>query len=186
MRYVVDLLLDLKVKICVDQPIEASPDEAQAAFIDASFYRSLADLGGIQAPQVRSIDVSEGHARAVVGYRFAGDLAGPAARILDPAKLTWAQVSEVDLTHRRTQVQMVADHYAGLLSFSGWYELRGTDEGTCCQHLEADLQVHIPLLGPLAERALVASVVDNIKHTAQLLERYVASNRRPGQPGPPC
>jgi hypothetical protein len=97
--------------------------------------------------------------------------------LLDPSRLTWAQVSEVDLASKRTQVEMVPDHYSGLFSFSGWYELREGTEGHCCQHFEGDLRVHLPLLGPLAERAIANGIRDNLAATAQLVERYLATNR---------
>ena len=90
----------------------------------------------------------------MLGYRFAGTLNGPARRLLDPAKLTRAQVTDVDLTSRRTQVEMVPDNYSGLFSFKGWYELRDEADGRSTQHFEGDLRVHLPLLGPLAERAI--------------------------------
>jgi hypothetical protein len=162
-----------------DQPIAASAEDAQAAFLDPGFYAGLGELPGISAPEVRSMSrPSAGHARIVLGYRFAGTLNGPARRLLDPAKLTWAQVSEVDLASRRTQVEMVPDNYSGLFSFSGWYELREETERHCYQHFEGDLRVHLPLLGPLAERAIANGIRDNLAATAQLVERYVAMKRR--------
>jgi hypothetical protein len=71
---------------------------------------------------------------------------------------------------------MVPDNYEGLLSFEGWYELRDVDKEHCSQHFEAELRVHIPLLGPLAERAIAGSVLENIAETARLIERYVAAH----------
>ena len=165
------------MRICVDQPIEASVAEAQAAFLDPSFYRELGALEGISAPELRTLETNGRRARVVVGYKFAGRLNGPAAVILDPAKLTWAQVSDVDLDRRSTQVTMLADNYAGLLSFSGWYELVANGEAACYQHFEADLRVNIPLLGPLAERAIAGSIRQNLAETATLMGRYVAARR---------
>jgi hypothetical protein len=168
------------VKICVDQPIAATPEEAQAAFLDPGFYKSLGELEGISAPEVRSFSSGEGHARSVIGYRFSGQLNGVARTMLDPAKLTWAQETDVDLATRRSEVKMVPDSYAGLLSFNGWYELRPDGDGQCCQHFEADLRVHIPLLGSVAERTIAGSIVQNIADTAHLLERFIAVQRAGG------
>jgi Protein of unknown function (DUF2505) len=165
------------MRICIEQPIAASAQEAQAAFLDPAFYASLGQLEGISAPELRSLETAAGRAKAVVGYRFSGQLSGPAATILDPAKLTWAQVSDVDLAGRRTEFRMVADNYVNLLSFSGWYELRDDGKGRCVQHFDADLVVHLVLLGPLAERALAGSVRKNIDDTAHLVERYAATLR---------
>jgi hypothetical protein len=172
------------MRIRIDQVITANVEEAQAAFLDPAFYASLGELPGISAPEVRSLSSVPDGARAVLGYRFSGQLNGVARAILDPAKLTWSQITEVDLATHRSQVRMVPDNYAGLLSFSGWYDLRPSGIGTCCQHFEANLVVHVPLVGPLAERAIAGSIRQNIATTAALVERYVATRRRADGPGP--
>jgi Protein of unknown function (DUF2505) len=167
------------MRISVDQPIATSVEDARSAFLDAAFYKSLGELPGISAPEVRMFSAGPERARIELGYRFAGELNGAAKAILDPGKLTWSQVTEVDLSNGRSEVQMVPDNYGKLFSFTGWYELRPTDDGHCSQHFEGDLVVRVPLLGPLAERALAGSVRDNIASTAHLIERYVA-----GRPSP--
>jgi hypothetical protein len=163
------------MKISLDQPIAVSAEEAQAAYLDPAFYTTLGELSGISAPEVRSFSQSPDHARIVLGYRFSGQLNGPATKILDTSKLTWSQVTDVDLAARRSEVRMVTDNYQGLLSFEGWYELRTVSEHECSQHFEGDLVVHLPILGPLAERALGGSIRQNMAETAHLIERYVAS-----------
>ena len=160
------------MKINLDQPIAVSVEAAQAAFVDPAFYQSLGELSGISAPEVRSFSQSADHVHLVLGYRFAGDLNGPAKRILDPQKLTWSQVTDVDLATRRSEVRMVPDNYQGLLSFSGWYELRSEGDDKCSQHFEGDLRIRLPLLGPLAERAIGGSIRQNMAQTARLVERY--------------
>jgi Protein of unknown function (DUF2505) len=163
------------MKILLDQPIAVSVEAAQAAFVDPAFYQSLGDLSGISAPEVRSFSRTEDHVRLVVGYRFAGQLNGPARRLLDPDKITWSQVTDVDLSTGRSEVRMMPDNYQGLLSFSAWYELRNEGEDRCSQHFEGDLRVRLPLLGPLAERAIGGSIRENIADTARLVERFVAA-----------
>ncbi|MGC8626736.1 MAG: DUF2505 family protein [Acidimicrobiales bacterium] len=165
------------MKLVVDQPIALSARDAQGVFVDPAFYNELGALAGISAPTLLSFSKAENRARLVLGYRFSGQLSGPAAMLLDTKKLTWAQQTDVDLSSRRTQVRMVPDNYKDFFSFEGWYELRDIDEGNCTQHLEADLIVHVPLLGPLAERAIAMSVRQNLAETAQLVERYGKQGR---------
>ena len=98
-------------------------------------------------------------------------------------------MTDVDLSTGRSEVRMVPDNYQGLLSFSAWYELRSEGEDQCCQHFEGDLRVRLPLLGPLAERAIGGSIRQNIADTARLVERYVseptaAPTGRPGTADP--
>jgi Protein of unknown function (DUF2505) len=161
------------MQISLDQPIGVSAEAAQAAFVDPAFYQSLGELSGISAPEVRSFSENAGRAHLVIGYRFVGQLNGPAKRILDPDKITWAQVTDVDLAARRSEVRMVPDNYQSLLSFSASYELRSEGDNQCSQHFEGDLRVRMPILGPLAERALGGSIRQNIAETARLVERYV-------------
>jgi hypothetical protein len=172
------------VEIVLDQPIAASADDAQSAFLDPDFYQSLGELPDISAPEVRSFSAGPETARIELGYRFVGELNGPAKMILDPEKLTWSQVTEVDLATRRSTVRMVPDNYGGLLSFQGWYELHDVGEHQCSQHFEADLRAHIPLLGPLAERAIAGSIRQNLADTAHLIERFVATHPHLCEPHP--
>ncbi len=162
------------MKVVVDEQIRAPVDAVQEAYLDPAFYERLGRLPGIDPPRLRSLSRSEGRVQAVVGSRFAGQLNGAARRILDPSRLSWAQVSEVDLASRRTTLTMVPDNYGQLLSFCGWYELVALGDDRCRQHLEADLRVHVPLLGPLAERAIAGSIRENLAGTARALESYVA------------
>jgi Protein of unknown function (DUF2505) len=169
------------MKIFLDQPMAVSADAAQAAFADPAFYQSLGELAGISAPEVRSFSQTNDRVHMVLGYRFAGQLNGPAKRLLDPEKITWSQVTDIDLTARRTEVRMVPDNYQSLLSFNAWYELRSEGEETCSQHFEGDLRVRLPLLGPLAERAIGGSIRQNLAETAHLVERYVTSEKTGGE-----
>ena len=172
------------MEIVLDQPIAASAEDAQSAFLDPDFYQSLGELPDISAPEVRSFSAGPETARIELGYRFVGELNGPAKMILDPEKLTWSQVTEVDLATRRSTVRMVPDNYGGLLSFQGWYELHDVGEHQCSQHFEADLRAHIPLLGPLAERAIAGSIRQNLADTAHLIERFVAAHPHLSEPHP--
>ena len=162
------------MRLIIDQPLAVSAEQAQAVLADPAFYRSLGALPNISVPEVRAQDVSDRQARLVLGYHFDGRLSGPARRVLDPAKISWAQYSEADLAERRTEVKMVPDHYQGLFSFEAWYRIDPRGSAASTQHFEADLRVHLPLLGPLAERAIASGIRENLAATALLVERYAA------------
>lgn len=161
------------MKLSLDQPLHVRADQAQAAFADPNFYATLGALPNISAPQVLTYEVGDGRVRLVLGYHFAGELSGPARRILSPEKISWSQRSEIDLATRVTQVTMVPDNYKSLFSFTGWYRIDEQGPSRCTQHFEADLRAHIPLLGPLAERAIATGVRENLAATAQLVEQFV-------------
>jgi len=164
------------VRLVLDQDIALSAEDAQAVLTDPAFYHDLGELPGISPPAVLSFSKGHGHARLVLGYRFSGQLPGAVRHLVDPERLTWSQETDVDLSSRHTEVKMVPGSYKGLFSFTGWYDLRDQGQGLCTQHLEADLRVHLPLLGPVAERAIAAGVRQNLAATARLVERYAASS----------
>jgi hypothetical protein len=161
------------MKLSLDQPLHVSADQAQAAFADPAFYATLGALPNISVPEVLAHEADEGRVRLVLGYHFAGNLSGPARRVLSPDKISWSQRSEIDLGSRVTQVTMVPDNYKSLFSFTGWYRLDDDGPGRCLQHFEADLRAHIPLLGPLAERAIASGIRENLAATARLVEQFV-------------
>ena len=163
------------MRTIIDQPIAVSAGAAQDAFVAPGFYASLGALANISAPEVRSLDRDGDHVHLVLAYRFAGTISGPARRILDPAKIAWRQEAEVDLSARRTQVRMVPENYAQLLSFSGWYQLDEDGPQRCTQHFEADLRVNVPLVGAVAERAIASGVRENLAATARLVEEYAGA-----------
>lgn len=162
------------MRVVLDQAIDLSAERAQVVFLDPAFYQTLGSLSSISAPAVLSFSLGHGRAKLILSYRFTGQLSGPARKLLDTSKLTWTQETNVDLSSRRTEVQMLPDHYEGLFSFEGWYALREDGPARCTQHLEADLRVHLPLVGPLAERAMAIGVRQNLAETARLVERYAA------------
>ena len=137
------------MRICIDEPIAAGVDDAEAPS-GPRFLRRPWRAGRYLGPRSPLAYGRPGKGRSGSWWatRFSGQLNGAARRILDPAKLTWSQETDVDLASRRSEVRMVPDNYAGLLSFSGWYELDGLDKGHCNQHFEADLRIHVPVLGP--------------------------------------
>lgn len=160
------------MKLSFDQPIGVSAAHAQAVFADPAFYASLGALPNISAPEVRRIEHDDHCVRLVLGYRFAGTISGPARRILDPERISWAQETEADLDTRRTQVRMLPDNYRSLLRFNGWYRLDDDGPGRCNQHFEADLRVNVPLLGRLAEHAIASGIRENLAATARLVEEH--------------
>ena len=102
--------------------------------------------------------------------------------ILDPEKITWSQVTDVDLSTRRSEVRMVPDNYQSLLIFSAWYELRSEGEAHVLPALRRRPPIRLPLLGPLAERAIGGSIRQNIAETARLVERYVSGQEATNSP----
>ncbi|TMK89682.1 MAG: hypothetical protein E6G57_00055 [Actinobacteria bacterium] len=73
----------------VDQAIAAPVDDVEGALVDPRFYEALASMPNIGDPDVLECTTRDGEVFLRVRYAFTGDLAAPARRVLDPAKLTW-------------------------------------------------------------------------------------------------
>ncbi len=156
----------------VDQPIAAPCDRVEAALVDPAFYRTLAAMPNIGEPEVLERVEQDGRVRLRVRYAFTGNLAPPARRVLDPAKLTWVVESSVDRAAHRTTFRMVPDHYRDRLECDGSYTLRPNGPDATVQHIEGDLRVHYPIVGKLAERGIVQGLKEHMAQEAAVLEQW--------------
>jgi hypothetical protein len=135
----------------------------------------LGAVPNIGDPAVLECTRRNGEVFLRVRYAFTGELAAPARRVLDPAKLTWIVESTVDLAARRTMFRMLPDHYANRLECAGLYTLASRDVDTTMQHMEGDLRVNYPVVGRLAERGIVLGLKEHIAQEALVVERWVAA-----------
>jgi hypothetical protein len=136
-------------------------------------------MPNIGEPDILECKERDGEVLLRVRYAFTGDLAGPARRVLDPAKLTWVVESTVDRLTRTTAFRMLPDYYANRLECTGSYTLVATDADATMQHMEGELRVHYPVVGRLAERGIVLGLKEHIAQEARVVERWVAGGEQP-------
>ena len=165
------------MRFTVDQPIAAPVERVEEAFVDPGFYRALGAMPNIGDPEILECTARDRDVFLRVRYAFTGELAAPARRVLDPAKLTWVVESTVDQSTSTTSFRMLPDHYANRLECAGTYTLVATDAMMTMQHMEGDLRVNYPLVGRLAERGIVLGLKENIAQEAHVLEQWVARDR---------
>jgi len=165
------------VRFTVDQPIAAPVERVEEAFVDPGFYRALGAMPNIGDPEILECTVRDGEVFLRVRYAFTGELAAPARRVLDPAKLTWVVESTVDQSTSTTNFRMLPDHYANRLECAGSYTLVATDATMTMQHMEGDLRVNYPVVGRLAELGIVRGLKENVAQEARVVERWVAGKR---------
>ena len=156
----------------VDQRIAAPPDRVVKALVDPAYYRSMAHMGNIGEPDVLERVDQGGRVDLRVRYKYTGDLAGPARRVLDPAKLTWVVESSIDLASHSATFRMVPDNYRDRIECHGSYTLRPDGPAATVQHGEGDLVVHYPLIGKIAERGMVQGLKDHMAQEAAVLEKW--------------
>ena len=131
-------------------------------------------MPNIGNPDVLECTAHDGEVFLRVRYAFTGDLAAPARRVLDPAKLTWVVESTVDRSTSTTTFRMLPDHYANRLECAGTYTLAAADMDTTMQHMDGDLRVNYPVVGRLAERGIVLGLKEHVAQEARVVERWVA------------
>lgn len=152
----------------VPGPIEA----VEAALIDPEFTAALAALPKLGHPELLGQEVEGPIVRMRVRYAFSGELSAAVTRFVDPAKLTWVEVSTVDRRTHLTDFEIVPDHYAGRLTCRGRFTLR--QEGSATRRTaEGDLTVHIPFVGRKAESAIVSGLAEHARQEAEILADWV-------------
>jgi hypothetical protein len=159
----------------VDQPIAAPVDRVEAALVDPRFYEALASMPNIGDPDVLECTARDGEVLLRVRYAFTGELAAPARRVLDPAKLTWVVESKVNRSTFTTAFRMLPDYYANRLTCGGSYTLVPNGDNGTIQRMEGDLRVNYPVVGRLAERGIFLGLKENVAQEAAIIERWVAA-----------
>jgi hypothetical protein len=161
------------VLFTVDQPIAAPLDSVEKAFVDPAFYEALGAMPNIGNPEILECTERDSHVLLRVRYAFTGNLAAPARRVLDPAKLTWVVESTVEKSTSATRFRMLPDHYADRLECSGSYTLSAAGPDATMQHMEGELRVNYPVVGRLAERGIVVGLKEHIAQEARVVEEWV-------------
>ena len=162
------------MRFTVDQPIAAPLERVEEAFVDAGFYEALGAMSNIGDPEILECTARGREVFLRVRYAFTGELAAPARRVLDPAKLTWVVESTVDRSTYTTAFRMLPDHYANRLECAGSYTLVADGADATMQHMEGDLRVNYPIVGRLAERGIFLGLKENVAEEARIVERWVA------------
>ncbi len=153
----------------------ASPvDAVAAAYADPGLYPTLSGLTKLGQPEVLGHEEGDGRVTLRIRYRFGGELSSAARAVLDPARLTWIEVSEHDLAARTTTFRMLPDHYADRFTCTGRYRFLPADDGGCTRAGEGDLRVRAPLVGGAVERAIVSGLHEHLAEEAPLVDRYVS------------
>jgi hypothetical protein len=168
------------VRFSVRQPVGQPPETVLGLLVDADFYPKLGELGAISPPIVRRRTVvpdaagGRGRVELDVEYRFAGTLSGPARAILDPATLSWVDHTVVDLARGQAEFRMEAIHprFAHIFRSHGTWqvEVDTADPARSALVMEGEVEVGVPIVGPVVERAMVTGLHEHLALMARLLE----------------
>jgi hypothetical protein len=159
----------------------ATIDEIIAAYADPDLAPSLGPLAPLSAGELlehrRAFDTVTAHVR----YAYLGDLPPGASAIVDPFKLTWVQVTELDLVKRRALVVLQPDHYPDRLAARAVERFETAPLGGTNRTVEGELTVKLLVAGRAVERALVSGLQEWLANETVAVDRWVAD----GMPTPP-
>jgi hypothetical protein len=107
-----------------------------------------------------------------VRYAFVGDVSPAVRRVVDPARLTWVELSTTDTSTHRATFQILPDNYAKLLRCQGTYELRAT--GTGSERIAGgEVKVGVPFVGSKVERVIVSGMEEHAQAEADLVDSWL-------------
>lgn len=159
------------------QSFHAPAGAVAEAFTEPGLYLDLATLPKLGAPEVLDRTVDGNVVRLRVHYRFTGELSSAVRAVIDPARLTWVDVSEHDLEHQTVRFHLVPDHYGDRFKASGSYRFT-TDPGrpdATLRVTEGDLTVKAPFVAGAVERAIVSGLGEHLDDEVTIVERWLAS-----------
>lgn len=155
-----------------------------AAFVDPALLAHLGARPDLGSPRLLDQDDRGDVVAQRVRYRFAGRLSGRVSRVVDPAKLTWVEESQLDRRTSTTTFRIVPDHYANMLRGSGKIAVdTGPDGQGAVRVIEADLKVTVPFVGGSAERAIVSGLRDHAAVEARVVDEWLAAQAGTGHTG---
>ena len=147
------------MKFRIEQVFRATPARLVDAFCDASYIASMAALADLGAPVLADQRRDGPIVTQRLRYSFHGRLPAAAARVIDPAKLTWHEEAVIDTVRFRCTFAMVPIHYQRFFTCRGSWTLRA-DGATTRRTIEGDLRVNspVPFVGGQVERAIVSGL----------------------------
>jgi len=167
------------VQFTVTETIAADRSEVLRALADPGYYAHLGEATtAVRAPELLSVSEDGGTIRTSVRYAFDGTITGPAAMVVDPAKLTWVIETTYDTGTHTGTVVVVPDHYEGMLRCSGTLVLEERPDGTTVETVSGRLEVRVPLVSGAAEQAIFGGFTRHVELEATAMGAYCATLRQ--------
>jgi hypothetical protein len=152
----------------------ASIDEIVEAYGDPDLAAALGALAPLSAGELLDHERHLDRVEVRVRYAYRGDLPPGATAVVDPAKLTWVQVTELDLVQRRSLVVLKPDHYPDRLQARAVQRFEATALGGTNRTVEGEVGVRLLVGGRAVERALVSGLQEWLANAAVAVDRWVA------------
>ncbi|HVF13816.1 MAG TPA: DUF2505 family protein [Acidimicrobiales bacterium] len=162
----------------LEQDFPGGVDEVADAFVDPELFAHLRDNVDLGRPELlERVDRGDTvHLR--VRYAFTGELTPPLSAVIEPARITWVEESNLDRRTRRTEFHIVADHYPDRLRCAGTVELHDNGAGGTRRVAAGKLEVRAPLIGAKIERAVVEGLMEQATTQARVVGEWLVNRRQ--------
>jgi hypothetical protein len=160
------------MKFAFEQRFAHPLADVERALLDEGFIASMASLPKLGAPQVLGRDVAGPVVTLRVRYAFTGDVSATVRRVVDPARLTWVELSTTDTSTHTSTFTVLPDNYGSLLKCSGTYELTATSTGSE-REARGEMRVNVPLVGGKVERVIVSGMEEHAQAEADLVDSWL-------------
>jgi hypothetical protein len=152
----------------------ADVDAVLGAYADADLVPDLGPLRPLSAGEVVEHARHDDVVHVEVRYRYRGDLPPGAAKLVDPDRLTWVLVSDLDLKLRQSSLVLEPDHYADRLRARAVETFEPAPDGGTVRTTEGRLAVQVLLVAKAVERALVSGLVEWLANEAAAIDGWIA------------
>ena len=156
----------------LEQLFSAPLAVVEAAFVDPDLLTALVASPQLGRPEVLERTDDGALVRMQVRYAFVGHLPSAATRVIDPARLTWVEHSELDRVAHVTTFSIAPDHYPDRLTCTGAVALHADGESTR-RVIDADLRVRAPLVAGKVERAIVSGMREHAVAEAMAVQAWL-------------
>ena len=166
------------MQFTVSETIAAARDEVLRALADPGYFAHLGEAAtSVRAPELLAVSEDAGIIRTSVRYAFDGTISGPAAMVVDVAKLTWVIDTTYDTTTHTGTVVVVPDHYESMLRCDGTLTLEDDGTGSTVETVSGRLEVKVPLVSGAAEKAIFGGFTRHFELEAAAMAEYCAGLR---------
>ena len=158
------------------QHLGVSAERAMALLADPDFALAQVGQEAIKPSEIVAHRVDGHRVHLEVRYHFVGELNAAARAVLDPAKLSWVQVSEHDFDAQRVAFHLLPDNYADRLTCRGRYRIVGdsADVDASSRILQCEVNVRAMFVASQVERVLVDGFDEQITAQASQLVDWPA------------
>ena len=161
----------------IDQVFGASADAVIAALVDPSYLAALGGLPDLGAPEIRAQTVEGSKVTQELVFRFTGRLPNVVTRVIDPAKLSWTEVDEIDIASRRCAFRMIPLHYPKFFRCDGTWSVTENSASSARRVIEGDMKVNspVPFVGGQVEKAIVSGLRERLAAEPAVFARWHAT-----------